>query len=61
MAVLRATEDDRMVQIGDKMLDFRGEVHIVQDWYSKPAPSTGRVVTDRGEFYPNVIYCYIEN
>lgn len=61
MAILREEGNDRMVQVGDKIKDFRGDEHVVQDWYSRPPPSTGRVVTDRGEFYPHVIGCYIES
>ena len=61
MAVLRHKNDHYMVQVGDKVKDFRGEQHVVKDWYALPPPSTGRVVTDRGEFYPHVIGCYLEN
>lgn len=60
MAVLRETATGRMVQVGDRLPDFRGDLHTVQDWYARPAPSTGRVVTDLGEYYPSVINCYLE-
>lgn len=34
--------------------DFRGDPVTVTDFYMKPAPSSGRIVTDQGEFYPSV-------
>ena len=37
---------------GDTITSFRGERMVLRGWYGRPAPSTGRVVTDRGEFYP---------
>lgn len=60
MAILREKATGRMVQQGDKLPDFRGEMHTVLDWYAKPAPSTGRVETDKGSFYPGVIGCELE-
>ena len=59
MARLIETRTGREVQAGDTMPDFRGEPHIVRDWYARPAPSTGRVTTDKGSFYPSVIGCHI--
>ena len=51
----------RVIKVGDVVMTFRGERAIVVGWYSKPAPSTGRVIIQEHacygtqEFYPSVI------
>lgn len=51
------------VHVGDTILSFRGEPVKVLGWYTKPAPSSGRVVVadDDGEYeyYPSVFDCKI--
>ena len=41
---------------GKEYKDFRGDTHILLDWRLPHKPSsTGRVITDKGEFFPGVI------
>jgi len=49
-------KDGKVLKVGDKVKDFRGEEHTIKDW----APghhegSSGRVYTDRGAYYPSVV------
>ena len=49
-------EQKRDAKIGDRYLDFRGEVHTLKGITKPHKPSsTGRVQTSRGEYYPSVI------
>ena len=43
------------VKTGDTLLDFRGAVHVLQGGNPPHKPSsTGRIYTNRGQFFPSV-------
>jgi hypothetical protein len=44
------------LEIGQQVQDSRGEVHTIKGGRSPHKPSsTGRVWTDKGEFFPGVV------
>lgn len=46
----------KTLKVGDKVKDFRGDEHVIQDWApGAHEASTGRVYTDKGAFYPSVV------
>lgn len=49
-------DSGKILKKGDKVKDFRGETHTIQD-FMRPlhSSSTGRVTTNKGSFYPGVI------
>ena len=52
--------DGKLVKVGDKLTSFRGETDIVIEGIGQPPhkpSSTGKVWTDRGNFYPSVFKC----
>jgi len=46
----------KVIKVGDKRKDFRGDEHTVNDWVpGHTEASTGRVYTDKGAFFPSVV------
>ena len=46
----------KAAKVGQKVKDFRGNVHTITGWREPHKPSSsGRVYTDQGEFFPEVV------
>lgn len=53
--------DGRTLNVGDKVKDFRNDEHVIEGWSSpRHSSSTGRVHTNKGTFFPSVVYARIE-
>jgi hypothetical protein len=47
--------DYKPVSVGDKYQDFRGDTHVIEGGRPPHKPSsTGRIWTNKGEFFPGV-------
>lgn len=56
MIMVLVDKNDKPVNVGDELTDFRGDKLTLTGWAAPPrdSGSTGRIFTSKGSFYPSV-------